>query len=383
MTAPQLIIALRAVASEATLALLGVRALPSVPTSAPPLAQVIATPDDLWRLLAATDPPPSDMSGFKATMAVVRRDNRRKLLDQYGDTAGRGAVPDGFKRLDIDCDNAAPLRGYVRPPLRAGAPVVLMLHGMYDSKQSRYMHVTASSLASSGLGVVMADLRWHGELFTDAFKPTFGILEAGDAMAWALALRGRFPDSPIVLFGFSLGALYVINTMSRDRNRLFAGGIAASPPAALAKVIPHLDQAPDFFHHPILTFIRQFFHEVLVIRMKSVGLRPDKHRLFSQFVAWLDEETRQLRPDGRSLVETVEPSTQLDRLAAPLLIIGASDDTVFPPLALQSLTRAAASQPLAHVKETPHGGHIGIGAAYPEWFAPLCARFAWLAPMLS
>ncbi|HEX7678237.1 MAG TPA: alpha/beta fold hydrolase [Thermoanaerobaculia bacterium] len=382
MTAPQLVITLRAVASEATLALLGIGALPSVSTAAPPLAQVIATPDDLWRLLAATDPPPSAMSGFKATMAVVRRDNRRKLLDQYGDTAGRGAVPDGFKTLDIDCDNAAPLRGYARPPLRAGAPVVLMLHGMYDSKQSRYMHVTAASLASSGLGVVMADLRWHGELFTEAFKPAFGILEAGDAMAWAHALHGRFPASPIVLFGFSLGALYVINTMSRDRRRLFAGGIAASPPAALAEVIPHLDQAPDFLHHPFLALIRQFFHEALTIRMKSTGLRPEKQRLFSQFVAWLDDETRQLRPDGRMLVETVEPSTQLDRITAPLLIIGASDDTVFPPAALQSLARAAESQPLAHVEETPHGGHIGVGAAYPEWFAPLCARFAWLAPML-
>lgn len=382
MTAPQLIIALRAVASEAALALLGIGALPSVPTAAPPLAQGIANPDDLWRLLAATDPPPGKMSGFKATMAVVRRDNRRKLLDQYGDTAGRGAVPDGFKSLDVDCDNAAPLRGYARPPLRAGAPVVLMLHGMYDSKQSRYMHVTASSLASCGLGVVMADLRWHGELFSDAFRPTFGILEAGDAIAWAHALHGRFPASPIVLFGFSLGALYVINTMSRDRHRLFAGGIAVSPPAALAEVIPHLDQPPDFLHHPLLAFIRQFFHEALTIRMKAAGLQPEKRRLFSQFVAWLDDETRQLRPDGRSLVETVEPSTQLDRIAAPLLIIGASDDTVFPPTALQSLARAAQSQPLVHVAETPHGGHIGVGAAYPEWFAPLCARFAWLAPML-
>ena len=380
MNAPQQIIALRAVASEAALALLGVRALPSVPTAVPPLAQIIATPDDLWRLLAATDPPPSEMSGFKTTMTVVRRDNRRKLLDQYGDTAGRGAVPDGLKTLDIDCDNAAPLRSYTRPPVRPGAPVVLMLHGMYDSKQTRYMHVTASSLASSGLGVVIADLRWHGELFSEAFKPTFGILEASDAIAWAHALHGRFPASPIVLFGFSLGALYVINTMSRDRHRLFAGGIAASPPAALAEVIPHLDQAPDFLRHPFLAFIRQFFHEALTIRMKSAGLQPEKQRLFSQFVAWLDDETRQLRPDRRSLVETVEPSTQLDRIAAPLLIIGASDDTVFPPVALRSLARAAESQPLAHVAETPHGGHIGVGAAYPEWFAPLCARFAWLAP---
>jgi pimeloyl-ACP methyl ester carboxylesterase len=158
--------------------------------------------------------------------------------------------------------------------------------------------------------------------------------------------------------------------------------INATPPAALAEVIPHLDQPPGFLRHPFLAFIRQFFHEALTIRMKSAGLQPDQRRLFTQFVAWLDDETKALRPDGRSLVETAEPSTQLDRIAAPLLIIGARDDTVFPPVALDLLARVAKSQPLVHVEETPHGGHIGIGAAYPEWFAPLCARFAWLAPML-
>jgi predicted alpha/beta-fold hydrolase len=381
VTAPRLRIAARAVASEAVLTFI-VRALPSVATVAPPLPQTIETADDLWRLLKITAPPSSRMSGFKSTMAVVRRDNQRKLLDQYGDTAGRGAVPAGFESLVVDCGNAAPLRSYVRRPSRDGAPIVLMLHGMYDSKQSRYMHVTASSLASSGLGVAIPDLRWHGEHFNDACKPTFGIREAADSIAWGHALRDRFPGSPLLLFGFSLGALYVINTMSRDRERLFAGGIAVSPPAALAEVIPHLDQPPDFLRHPFLASIRQFFHEALTIRMKSVGMRPDMRRLFSQFVAWLDEETKALRPDGRSLIETAEPSTQLERILAPLLIIGAQDDTVFPPVALQSLARAATSQPLVHVEETPHGGHIGIGAAYPEWFAPLCARFAWLAPML-
>jgi predicted alpha/beta-fold hydrolase len=381
VTAPRLRIAARAVASEAVLTFI-VRALPSVSTAVPPLPQTIETPADLWRLLKITDPPPSHMSGFKATMAVVRRDNQRKLLDQYGDTAGRGAVPTGFESLVVDCGDAAPLRSYVRRPSRDGAPIVLMLHGMYDSKQSRYMHVTASSLASNGLGVAIPDLRWHGEHFNDSCRPTLGIREAGDAIAWGHVLRDRFPGSPLLLFGFSLGALYVINTMSRDRERLFAGGIAVSPPAALAQVIPHLDQPPGFLRHPFLAFIRQFFHEALTIRMKSAGLKPDPRRLFSQFVAWLDDETRELRPDGRSLIETAEPSTQLERILAPLLIIGARDDTVFPPVALQSLASAAKSQPLVHVEETPHGGHIGIGAAYPEWFAPLCARFAWLAPKL-
>jgi predicted alpha/beta-fold hydrolase len=381
VTAPRLTIAARAVASEAVLTVI-VGALPAVSTAAPLLPDTIETAADLWKLLKITDPPPTSMSGFKATMAVVRRDNKRKLLDQYGDTAGRGPVPTGFESLEVDCGDAAPLRSYVRRPSRDGAPIVLMLHGMYDSKQSRYMHVTASSLASSGLGVALPDLRWHGELFSDAYKPTFGIREAADAIAWGHALRDRFPGSPLLLFGFSLGALYVINTMSRDQDRLFAGGMAVSPPAALAEVIPHLDQPPGFLRHPFLAFIRQFFHEALTIRMKSAGLQPDQRRLFSQFVAWLDDETKALRPDGRSLVDTVEPSTQLDRIAAPLLIIGARDDTVFPPAALDSLKHAAESQSLVHVEETPHGGHIGIGAAYPEWFAPLCARFAWLAPML-
>ncbi|MBV8544883.1 MAG: alpha/beta hydrolase [Acidobacteria bacterium] len=381
MTAPRLRIAARAVASEAVLTFI-VEALRSVPTAAPPLPEAIEDAAELWKLLNVTDPPPFRMSGFKATMAVVRRDNRRKLLDQFGDTAGRGAVPAGFESLDLVCGDAAPMHSYVRRPSRAGAPIVLMLHGMYDSKQSRYMHVTAASLAASGLGIAIPDQRWHGELFSDAYKPTFGIREAADAAAWGRALRDRFPASPLLLFGFSLGALYVINTMSRDPDRLFTGGIAVSPPAALAEVIPHLNQPPGFLRHPLLAFIRQFFHEALTIRMKSAGLRPDKRRLFSQFVEWLDDETKALRPDARSLVETAEPSMQLERIAAPLLIIGARDDTVFPSVALDSLARAAKSQPLVHVQETQRGGHIGIGAAYPEWFAPLCARFAWLATRL-
>ena len=112
-----------------------VGALPAVSMAAPPLPETIETAADLWKLLKITDPPLCRMSGFKATMAVVRRDNKRKLLDQYGDTAGRGAVPAGFEALNADCGRAAPLRSYVRRPSRDGAPIVLMLHGMYDSRR--------------------------------------------------------------------------------------------------------------------------------------------------------------------------------------------------------------------------------------------------------
>ena len=346
---------IQAAASEAALALLyGVRRL-SVP--APDVAVV------------ASQPPESAMSAFVATMTVVRGDLYEKLMDQYPDSAGRGPVPAGWERVDAEPAGVAPFCAYLRPP-RHGAPLMLVLHGMYDSKRCGYVRVIGDALAGAGFGVALPDLRWHGELFSSQWPPTLGLAEADDLLAWCALLHERFPDSPIVLLGFSLGALYAINALARDGRRRIAGAIAVSPPAALHDTVKRLDARPSLIRQWPEYFVLSFFHDALAARMKSLGLHIDQRRPFSQLIERLEQTA------GKPLLDAVEPSALAGRVDRPLLIIAARNDPVFPPSAFASLAQAAKSNRMVRVIQTPTGGHIGHAAAYPQWFIDSCAQFA-------
>lgn len=92
------------------------------------------------------------------------------------------------------------------PAKKSGAPAVLILPAM-AMKAKNYLSL-AKELNAQGLSVATCDLRAHGEA-----KPEFGLhsdfgyremLEI-DLPAVVSAVRARFPEAPIHLFGHSLG----------------------------------------------------------------------------------------------------------------------------------------------------------------------------------
>ncbi len=347
-------------------------------------------------------------SAFESTTRVVNGDLRRKLGDQEPSHACGGIVPAGFTLvpakeamaeapgtpetpapLEAAAPGAgrAPLFAYYRPPSEPRLPTVIVIHGLYDSKHSRYVRLVAENLAARGFGVLAPDMRWHGCLLR--WLPTLGLEEAKDLVAWRDWLRRRAPESPVGLLGISLGCLDVIQALALDAGgEIFAaGGVALSPPASLRLTLSGLDDPPYVADYGGLSLVRRFFQDALRTRMRNLkssgagGLDPEAARPFGNFLSWL--AGRPPFPPGTTeddLLRLAEPGPRLALVRRPLVLIASRRDPIFSELAVSDLQAAVAANPALHLFSTTDGGHIGQLGTYPQWMADLVARFFHTSP---
>lgn len=382
----------------------GLRSLPP-----PRLASCEATGNaDLWGCLDEIDrlvdagvsrPQPRE-SAYRSTSRVAAGDFWRKLGDQSPKRACGGVVPAGFLRIpereqmEPPGTGRAPLHAYFRAP-RPGMATIIVLHGLYDSKHSRYVRLTAELLAAQGFGVLVPDMRWHGCLLL--WLPTLGFEEAKDLIDWRKWLRARAPDSPVGLIGFSLGTLDVIRALALDPggDTFRAGGIVVSPPASLPLALTGLDDPPSLVDRGELSFIHRFFLTALRRRMKTLAGSPAANgaganfdlaseRPFGEFIAWLSRQPPwPPNTTGSCLLEFADPCPQLALIRRPLAIVASRRDPIFSQLAFVDLSAAAAANPWLHLFATTDGGHIGQIGTYPQWMSDLLVRFFRASPGVS
>jgi predicted alpha/beta-fold hydrolase len=314
------------------------------------------TPSDFWLHLGAIalqKKQPSWMAML--TMAHLARKRRDQGDGACGPPPGRDPA-EGAHRVLIDLDHRP--RPVLFYPPRPGRPTVILVHGLFDSKYTRYMEKFAHVLIEGDFGVLIPDMRWHGCRFRDSL-PTLGHGEAEDLAELSRWVQSRHPTSAIGLIGFSLGALYVIHALARDdAPRLFAaGGIAFSPPGNLHDTLTWLDR-------PDADFYARLFRGWLSSRMRASQIEPGKTP-FRSLLARLAQE--QGRADPSALLAEADPAAHLARVSRPLYLVSALDDPYFTGETVQYLQRAAASSACVRVKATEAGGHIGHLAAYPGW----------------
>lgn len=372
------------------LALAGCTGLKPLPQAHLPACSPAATPAALWSCLDGTDRETHAGIGealpretaYQSTSRVTNGDLRRKLADQHLSKACLSAPPPGFEAWSAEPieEDRAPLRAYLHRP-QPGRATVIVVHGLYDSKNSGYVRQAAGLLAGAGFGVLVPDMRFHGCLLR-GFLPTLGREEARDLVSWAAQLRARSPDSPVGLLGFSLGSLDVIRALAvdQDGSAFPAGGIAVSPPASLPLSLARLDDPPTFSDHGLQLLFRKFFQDALRTRMGELGILPprgaERQRPFARFLAWLAKSyafPRESTPE--TIVAAADPVPRLADIHRPLLLIASRRDPIFAESALLELRRGVEGRPLLHLVETTDGGHIGQTGRYPNWSAELFVRF--------
>lgn len=364
------------------MALAGCRGLQPLPAPRALPAASTTDPTAFWREIEAGNALPGvSESAWRSTTRMLWGDLGGKRRGQRQATACRSNPPAGFEVLEgIAVPRAAPLFAYFARG-RADLPVVLVLHGLYDSRNTLYVERTARWLAEQGFGVLVPDLRWHGCLLAEDWLPTLGVEEARDLVGWGRWLREREPGRELGLLGFSLGALNVIHALAADEApEVFrAGGIAVSPPAELARTFTAFDRGTRAADRGLLRLLDRGFRGLLVTRIRDQRIAAGRGAIAEPFGAMLDHVIRRrfaaLGLTRERLFALTDPAPRLRAAKRPLLLLPATNDPFFGELAASALAKAANGNPLVRVIETPYGGHIGQLGLYPQWMANLLAAF--------
>ena len=102
------------------------------------------------------------------------------------------------------------IRAWYAPPREVGGPVVIVVHGYNACRRAWNVLLPAGMLHQAGFGVLMPDLRNHGESDSDGGRWAGGAKEYLDVLgAWDWLVGQGVPSSHIGLFGASLGAATV------------------------------------------------------------------------------------------------------------------------------------------------------------------------------
>lgn len=139
---------------------------------------------------------------------------------------------------------------------------VILFHGYRSFGEHDFGCVLSTYTETHGFRVLVVDQRAHGA--SEGKYITFGILERRDCLAWAEYVASRYPDSPIVLDGLSMGSTTVMMASALPLPSAVCGIIAdcgfTSPEAILRKVAGDMHIPVSLFFGGVCFFCRLVAH---------------------------------------------------------------------------------------------------------------------------
>lgn len=276
------------------------------------------------------------------------------------------------EELLLDCGDGVKLQAFHSSPVKDGrAPgrkVAVLLHGWEGSTDSTYLLSLGQTLFEHGLEVIRLNLRDHGathhlnrELFHSCRLP--------EVVGAIKEIARRFPKSPLVLAGFSLGGNFMLRVAAhRDARDLHIERVIAVSPVLDPRVtMETLEQGLPVYHS---YFVRKWSRSL--VRKQQAW--PDVYDFGDLLrVGSLREMTRELVARHTEyptmddyLAGYAITGDRLTTLAAPACLLTALDDPIITANDLPRLARA----PKLEILTTAHGGHCGFlegGLADRNW----------------
>ncbi|QOY90425.1 alpha/beta hydrolase [Paludibaculum fermentans] len=146
----------------------------------------------------------------------------------------RPSPPAGFGApVEIQAADGIPLKASWFPPKDPGAPVVILLHGVGDSRRS--FGGIVAMFQRNGFGALAPDSRGHGLSGGDQF--TFGLKEVGDLNRWCDWVEKSSPGSRLYGLGESMGSGILLQAAGPGTR--FRAVVAESPFATFWMVANH------------------------------------------------------------------------------------------------------------------------------------------------
>jgi predicted alpha/beta-fold hydrolase len=248
-------------------------------------------------------------------------------------------------------------------------PILFLLHGLEGGIASHYIQ---GFLAEAGIrgwqAAVMIFRSWGSSP-----NRTRRLYHSGETSDVALALQHlqeRFPGSPLVLAGVSLGGnvlLKYLGERGKDISPRIAGAAAISVPFDLARSSRHIDRGFSRVYQ------RAFMKSLRRKAIEKIGKFADiadaaRVRAARTMFAFDDAFTAPVHGFRDAMHYYTESSSirWLEFISIKTLLLSAVDDPFLPPQVLASVREIAAFNSCLDLDFPAHGGHVGfVGGMNP------------------
>lgn len=297
------------------------------------------------------------------------------------------AAYEAFQPVEIPVGDGLALTGR-RSVGAPGLPVVMVIHGLFDSHASAYVVPYAEALRRMGFHVVVLDLRDHGRLRGRGPVTTLGLREGRDLLAAARVLSEAEGVS-VGILGLSFGGHCAVRaaheaTRAGTPEVLRGGVLAMGAPLDMQELISAFDD-PSRLPHPPGLAARLIQRGVLATLRRHLALRVPAGmsvRLAAQDAeSYVREVVLKACPEAPALVggfladvRCTQPRV-LGALAVPTVIVHSTNDPLVSVTHAQRARKAAGGNPLVKVMELPEGGHVALQHVDPVYTQGLLAAF--------
>ena len=254
----------------------------------------------------------------------------------------------------------------------AGAPHLLLLHGLEGSIRSHYANGLLSLFADAGWGAHFLVFRSCGESMNRARR----LYHSGDTADVRLVLGrviSELPFSPLCIAGISLGGNVLLKLLGE-----LGSGVHPNVKAAATISVPYcLEPSARRINRGFSRVYQRFFLRTLKTKaLKKREAYPDLPdastvRKIRTMVEFDDLITAPLHgfQNAEDYYRRSSSAGFLQNIRVPTLLISAADDPFLPTETLRSVREAARANPALHIEFSARGGHVGFVSGRFPWRA--------------
>ncbi len=246
-------------------------------------------------------------------------------------------------------------------------PLVILLHGLTGSSQSKYIKGLQLALLNQGMRSAALNFRGCSGEYNHSSR-CYHSGETGDIDFLYRTLRNREPDTPMAAVGFSIGGNVLLKWLGEQGANidLFAA-TAVSVPLVLSTCANKLDSGfSKLYRASLLRELKEYI-QLKQLHLESLGNNKEAEIL--RQVGDLDDIRSFWQYDDRVVAKLYDfanvddyyqrsSSRQfLQSIAIPTLLIQAQDDPFMTPEVIPELAELSS---MVALEITPAGGHVGF-----------------------
>lgn len=242
--------------------------------------------------------------------------------------------------------------------------LIILCHGLAGNSKSKYILGTGKYFSDRGWDILAMNYRGcSGEMNKNIFFYSMGQIKDLETI-----LNKCYKYKKIVLIGFSLGAVLILNYLGKNMKYPdnLISAIAVAPPCDVYGSSIQLENSSNFIYkNYFLKKLKKKINEKLKIFPEMNNLINVKKLLKIKSLVEFDEHfTAKIYgyKDAKEYYEDVKPLKYLNSISVPTLILMAKDDPIMSESCFPKVEDI--DNKYINLDITKYGGHVGYGSIF-------------------